>query len=50
MVRTSFSGLYSIWEREHNQPRYILDQLLSVINVSVLTVLIVKELPNLKFG
>ena len=34
---------------EHNQPCYILDLLLSIINVSVQTVQIVKELPVLKF-
>lgn len=40
------------WGREHNQPRYILDLLLSVINVSVQTVAIVKGLPalNLRAG
>lgn len=37
------------WAREHNQPRYILDLLLSVINVSVQTVEIVNALPKLKF-
>jgi predicted helicase len=37
------------WAREHQQPRYILDLLLSVINVSVQTVEIVKALPRLKF-
>lgn len=37
------------WSREHNKPRYILDLLLSVINVSVQTVDIVKALPKLKF-
>lgn len=37
------------WATEHNQPRYILDLLLSIINVSVQTVAIVKELPVLKF-
>lgn len=36
------------WSIEHNQPRYILDLLLSVINVSVQTVEIVKGLPKLK--
>lgn len=35
------------WSKEHNQPRYILDLLLSVINVSVQTVEIVKGLPKL---
>lgn len=34
------------WSREHNQPRYILDLLLSIINVSVQTVNIVEGLPN----
>lgn len=37
------------WAREHNQPRYILDLLLSVINLSVQTVDIVNALPKLKF-
>lgn len=37
------------WSREHNKPRYILDLLLSVINVSVQTVDIVSKLPKLKF-
>lgn len=37
------------WAREHHQPRYILDLLLSVINVSVQTVDIVNSLPKLKF-
>lgn len=37
------------WSREHDNPRYILDLLLSVINVSVQTVEIVKGLPKLKF-
>jgi len=37
------------WGREHGKPRYILDLLLSVINVSVQTVQIVKALPKLKF-
>ena len=37
------------WSREHNKPRYILDLLLSVINVSVQTVDIVNKLPKLKF-
>ena len=38
------------WSREHNQPRYILDLLLSVINVSEQTVAIVKGLPALNLG
>lgn len=37
------------WSKEHNNPRYILDLLLSVINVSVQTVDIVNSLPKLKF-
>ena len=37
------------WGRKHGKPRYILDLLLSVINVSVQTVEIVKALPKLKF-
>ena len=37
------------WSREHHKPRYILDLLLSVINVSVQTVDIVNNLPRLKF-
>ncbi len=38
------------WATEHNQPRYILDLLLSIINVSVQTVDIVASLPILQFG
>lgn len=37
------------WAKEHHKPRYILDLLLSVINVSVQTVDIVKSLPHLTF-
>lgn len=37
------------WAEEHNQPRYILDLLLSVISLSVATVKIVKSLPKLEF-
>ena len=37
------------WAKEHQKPRYILDLLLSVINVSVQTVDIVNKLPKLKF-
>lgn len=37
------------WAREHHKPRYILDLLLSVINVSIQTVDIVNSLPKLKF-
>lgn len=34
------------WAREHNQPRYILDLLLSIINVSMQTVEIIDSLPK----
>jgi len=37
------------WAKEVGNPRYILDLLLSVINVSVQTVEIVEGLPTLKF-
>lgn len=37
------------WSREHGKPRYILDLLLSVINMSVQTVDIVRALPKIKF-
>jgi predicted helicase len=37
------------WAKEVGNPRYILDLLLSVISVSVQTVEIVEELPELKF-
>lgn len=37
------------WAKEHNQPRYILDLLLSIINVSVQTVDIVNGLPKVDF-
>lgn len=37
------------WAKEVGNPRYILDLLLSVINVSVQTVDIVSKLPNLNF-
>lgn len=37
------------WAEEHNEPRYILDLLLSIITVSVETVKIVNNLPKLKF-
>src|SRR5574344_964676 len=36
------------WAREHNQPKYILNLLLSIINVSVQSVDIVSALPKLK--
>ena len=37
------------WAIEHNKPSYILDLLLSVINVSMQTMEIVKNLPKLTF-
>ena len=37
------------WAREHNSPRYILDLLLSVINLSIKSVDIIKSLPKLTF-
>lgn len=37
------------WANEVGNPRYILDLLLSIINVSVQTVVIVESLPKLKF-
>lgn len=37
------------WSREHNKPRYILDLMLSVINLSVKTMDIVDGLPKLTF-
>lgn len=38
------------WAAEHNKPRYILDLLLSIINVSVQTVDIVNSLPKISFS
>lgn len=37
------------WATEHNQPRYILDLLLSVMTVSLKTQEIVNSLPDVKF-
>lgn len=37
------------WGKEHHKPRYILDLLLSVINVSVQSVDLINSLPKLKF-
>ena len=34
------------WGKEHGKPRYILDLMLSVINVSVKTMQIVNSLPH----
>ncbi|WP_286007567.1 hypothetical protein [Barnesiella viscericola] len=36
------------WAREHNDEKYIFNLMLRIINVSVQTVEIVKELPELK--
>ena len=38
------------WARENRNPRYIIDLLHSVINLSVQTVGIVKNLPDVEFG
>ena len=38
------------WATETGNPRYILDLLLSVINVSVQTVDIVNDLPKINFS
>jgi predicted helicase len=38
------------WAEEHNNPRYILDLLLSVITASVKTVEIVEGLPHINWG
>jgi len=38
------------WAKEVGNPRYILDLLLSIINVSVQTVDIVNNLPKVDFG
>ena len=49
----TFSGITSDpndWAEEVGNPRYILDLLLSVINVSVQTVEIVEGLPRLEFN
>ncbi len=37
------------WAREHGKPRYILDLLLSVINLSIQTVDIIEKLPKIEF-
>ena len=39
----------NLWAKEHNNPRYILDLLLSIIHVSIATQEIVNNLPKLKF-
>ena len=38
------------WATENNDPKYILNLLLSVINISIQTVEIVKGLPEVEFG
>ena len=35
----------NLWEQEHGNPRYILDVLLGVINVSIKTMEIIRRLP-----
>ena len=37
------------WSREHKKPRYILDLLLSIINLSVKSMEIIEKLPKLSF-
>lgn len=39
----------NVWGKEHGNPRYILDLILSLITVSVKTIALVKELPEVKF-
>ncbi|MBQ7516127.1 MAG: hypothetical protein IJS96_07560, partial [Schwartzia sp.] len=38
------------WGREHGNPRYILDLILSLITVSVKTMALIDSLPEVKFG
>lgn len=38
------------WSREHKNPRYIYNLLLSIISVSLKTVDIVNALPKVEFG
>lgn len=38
------------WSREHDQPRYILDLLLSIVTVSLETMKIVRALPKIEFN
>ena len=47
LVAQTVEGEY--WAKEVGNPRYILDLLLSVINVSVQTVELVGQLPRVKF-
>ena len=39
----------NLWAKEHNNPKYILDLLLSIIHVSLATQEIVNNLPKLQF-
>lgn len=39
----------NLWAREHQNPRYILDLLLSVINISVQSALVIDSLPTINF-
>ena len=49
-MKTVFPTNPNDWSREHKKPKYILDLLLSVINLSCQTVDIVKGLPRLSFS
>lgn len=40
----------NLWAKEHNNPKYILDLLLSIIHVSLATQEIVNKLPHLNFS
>ncbi len=44
--KSGITNDHNDWSREHNKPRYIIDLLLSVINVSLKTVDIVDALPE----
>ena len=46
----TFSNEPNDWADAVGNPRYILDLLLSIVNVSVQTVGIVKGLPGVEFG
>ena len=48
-IRRRFADDANDWAREHKEPRYILDLILSVVDVSVWTVEIMDAAPKLKF-
>ena len=48
-IRRRFADDANDWAREHKAPRYILDLILSVVDVSVWTVEIMDAAPKLKF-